>query len=128
MGSISTIRLWIVRTLSGIAMAFLLLDAVGKLLKIAPVMAATAELGYPENVIFPLGALLLIGVILYAMPKTSVIGALYLTAFLGGAVASHVRIGSPLFTHVLFGVYLAAFIWGGLVLRNPKLFSVLRNE
>ena len=69
------------------------------------------KLGYQENIVFALGVLLLTGVVLYVMPWTSVIGAIYLTAFLGGAVATHVRVGSPLATHVLFGVYVAVFLW-----------------
>jgi hypothetical protein len=76
-------------------------------------------------VVIPLGMLLLAGVILYAIPRTSLLGAIYLTAFLGGAVATHLRVGSPLATHVLFGVYVAAFVWGGLALRSPRLVTLL---
>jgi hypothetical protein len=111
--------------LTGIAVTFLLVDALGKLLKIPPVVEGTVKLGYPEGIVFTLGVLLLIGVILYLMPKTSLLGAIYLTAFLGGTVATHVRVGSPLATHALFGVYVAAFVWGGLALRKPRLLSLL---
>ena len=69
--------------------------------------------------------LLLVGVILYVIPRTSVLGAIYLAAYLGGAVASHYRLGNPLATHVLFPVYVAAFLWGGLALRNPRVLAVL---
>ena len=77
--------------------------------------------------VVPLGLLLLVGVVLYAIPRTSVLGAIYLTGFLGGAVATHFRVGSPLFTHVLFAVYVAVFVWGGLALRNPRLLSLLTD-
>jgi hypothetical protein len=125
MESISAVQLWAGRVLSTLAVLFLLVDAIGKLLRVGPVVEGTVKLGYQENVVFPLGVLLLIGVVLYAMPRTSLLGAIYLTAFLGGAVATHVRVGSPLATHVLFGVYVAAFLWGGLALRSPRLLTLL---
>lgn len=116
---------WIGRALSGIAIAFLLVDTVGKLLRVTPVIEGAVKLGYPESAVVPMGLLLLAGVVLYAIPRTSVLGAVYLTGFLGGAVATHFRVGSPLFTHVLFAVYVAMFVWGGLALRNPRLLSLL---
>jgi len=116
---------WIGRVMSGIAIAFLLFDTVGKLMRVTPVMEGTVRLGYPESTVFQIGVLLLVGVALYAIPRTSVLGAIYLTGFLGGAVASHLRIGSPLFSHILFAVYVAIFVWGGLALRNPRLLSLL---
>ena len=125
MEQISAVQLWTGRTLSGIAIAFLFVDALGKLLEVAPVMAGTVELGYQESAVFPLGVLLMIGVVLYAIPRTSLIGAVYVTGFLGGALATHLRVGSPLFTHVLFSVYVAAFVWGGLVLRKPRLMALM---
>ncbi len=116
---------WAGRVLSGLAIAFLLFDAVGKLLKVAPVVEGTVKLGYAENAVFPIGVLLLVGVVLYAIPRTSVLGAIYLAAYLGGAVATHFRVKSPFPTHVLFPVYVAAFVWGGLALRNPRLLGLL---
>jgi len=116
---------WIGRVLSGMAVAFLLFDATGKLLKVGPVIEGSAQLGYPESTIVPIGVLLLFGVVLYLIPRTSVLGAIYLAAYLGGAVASHYRLGNPLASHVLFPVYVAAFVWGGLALRNPRLLAVL---
>jgi hypothetical protein len=116
---------WVGRILSGIVIAFLALDTLGKLLRVGPVIEGTVRLGYPESAVVPVGLLLLAGVVLYAFPRTSVLGAIYLTGFLGGAVASHFRIGSPLFSHVMFAVYVAAFLWGGLALRNPRLLSLL---
>jgi len=111
--------------LSAIAVLFFLVDAAGKLLQIDPVMKGTVEVGWPASAVFPLGLLLLIGAALHAVPRTSVIGAIYLTGFLGGAIATHYRIGSPLFTHVLFGVYVAAIMWSGLVLRYPALLAAI---
>jgi hypothetical protein len=118
-------EVWIGRVLSGIAVAFLLFDAAGKLFKVKPVIEGSAKLGYPESTIVPIGVLLLAGVVLYLIPRTSVLGAIYLAAYLGGAVASHYRLGNPLASHVLFPVYVAAFLWGGLALRSPRLLAVL---
>lgn len=118
-------EVWIGRVLSGIAVAFLLFDAAGKLFKVRPVIEGSAKLGYPESTIVPIGVLLLAGVVLYLIPRTSVLGAIYLAAYLGGAVASHYRLGNPLASHVLFPVYVAAFLWGGLALRSPRLLAVL---
>lgn len=125
MGSISMGQLWAGRILSGIAVAFLLFDVTGKLMKVAPVVEGSMKLGYPEKTVVPIGVLLLVGVVLYLIPQTSVVGAIYLAAYLGGAVASHVRVGNPLASHVLFPVYVAAFLWGGLALRNPRVLSLL---
>jgi hypothetical protein len=123
--SISVVQLWTGRIVSGIVIAFLLIDAAGKLFRVTPVVEGTIRLGYPESLVLPLGVLLLLGVVLYLVPTTSVLGAIFLTAFLGGAVATHARVGNPLLTHVLFGVYVAAFLWGGLLLRNPRLLALL---
>ncbi len=128
MESISSFQLWTGRVLSGVAIAFLFVDAVGKLMRLPPVVEGTVKLGYPESVVFTLGVLLIVGVALYAIPKTSLIGAIYLTAFLGGALATHLRVGSPLFTHVLFSVYVAGLVWAGLVLRTPRLLSLLMGQ
>jgi hypothetical protein len=110
--------------LSGLAALFFFLDAGGKLLQVEPVLKGTAELGWPVSAVVPLGVLLLIGAVLYVIPRTAVVGAVYLTGFLGGAIATHYRIGSPLFTHVLFGAYVAAVMLVGLVLRFPALLAL----
>jgi hypothetical protein len=128
MDSSSPALLWTGRILSGIAIAFLLFDASGKLMRVAPVLEGSVKLGYPERTVVPMGILLLVGVILYLIPQTSVIGAVYLAAFLGGAVASQYRVGNPLASHVLFPVYVAALLWGGLALRDPKLLSLLLGK
>ena len=111
--------------LSVLATLFFLLDAAGKLLQIEPVIKGTVELGWPVSSVVPLGVLLVVGALLHAWPRTAVLGAIYLTGFLGGAIATHYRIGSPLFSHVLFGAYVAAIMWVGLVLRHPQLLMVI---
>jgi hypothetical protein len=113
------------RALSAVAVAFLLFDSVGKLLELAPVVAGTTQLGYPEGVVRTLGVILLLCVVIHLIPRTSVLGAILLTGYLGGAVATHVRVGSPLLTHVLFPVYVAALIWGGLLLRDARVQRAL---
>jgi hypothetical protein len=117
-------RLWTGRILSALPALFLLMDGSMKIMKPDFVVKATVELGYPEDVIFGLGIVVLICVILYIIPQTSVFGAILLTGYLGGAVASHLRHGDPLFSHVLSPVYFAILLWAGLYLREPRL-SVL---
>jgi hypothetical protein len=117
--------LWTGRVLSGLAILFLGFDSLGKLLRVQPVIDGTIELGYPGELVFSFGLLLFCCLVLYAVPRTSVIGAVLLTGYLGGAVATHVRVGSPLFSHVLFPTYVAALCWGGLMLRDPRLCVLL---
>ena len=122
---------WMRRTgvgLSALVTLALLMDATGKLLAVEPVLKATQDLGWPVTAVQPLGVVLLVGTILYAVPRTALVGAIYLTAFLGGAVATHYRIGSPLATHVLFGVYVGIAMWAGLVMRYPALLDAPRVE
>jgi hypothetical protein len=118
-------RPWAGIIVSALPVLFLLMDAVGKLLKPEPVVSGTLELGYSENVIVPLGITLLISVILYAVPVTSVLGAILLTGYLGGAVATHVRVGNPLATHVLFPIYIGVLLWLGLYLRDMRIRELL---
>ena len=113
------------RTLSGLAVLFLGADALAKLLQVAPVVAGTAELGYPEGSVLVIGILEAACVAAYVVPPTSVLGALLLTGYLGGAIATHLRLGNPLFSHVLFPVYVALFVWGGLFLREARLRALL---
>jgi hypothetical protein len=113
--------LWTGRALSGVTAALLILDSAGKLLEVQPVVDGTKQLGYPPDIAFSLGVTLLSCVLVYLVPRTSVLGAVLLTGYLGGAVATHVRVGSPLFTHVLAPTYVAALLWGGLVLRDSRL-------
>ena len=111
--------------MAGLAILFLLFDSVGKLMRVAPAVEGTVQLGYPEFTVRVIGIILLTCVLLYAVPRTSVLGAILLTGYLGGAVATHFRVGSPLLTHTLFPVYLGALIWGGLLLREDRLRSLI---
>lgn len=123
--SVSAKKPWAGYILSGLPVLFLLADAVGKFFKPEVVVKGTLDLGYPESAIIPIGVILLICTVLYAIPRTSVLGAILLTGYLGGAVATHVRVGSPLFTHTLFPVYLGAFVWLGLYLRDTRLRALV---
>ena len=116
---------WAGRGLSAVAVLFLLFDAVGKLLEIPPVVAGSTALGYPAGTVFVIGLIELVCVTAYVIPYTSVLGAVLLTGYLGGAIATHVRVLSPLLTHTLFPIYVAFMIWGGLWLRNTKLRELL---
>jgi DoxX-like protein len=112
--------------MSGLAIAFLLMDASMKLMALPVVLQAQAELGFQgEDMARGLGAILLACTLLYAAPQTAVLGAIMLTGFLGGAVAVKLRIGDPLFTHVLFGVYVGILVWGGIYLRDARLRQIL---
>ena len=122
---VSRKRLWAGRIMSALPSLFLLLDGIAKLVKPAPVVEGTVKLGYPETVILPLGVVLILSTILYVIPRTSVLGAILLTGYLGGAVATHVRVGNPLFTHTLFPIYLGVFIWGGLYLGDGRVRALI---
>ena len=87
-------------------------------------LKTTAELGYQVGVVFGLGVLTLVIAALYAFPRTAVLGAILLTGLLGGAIATHLRVGSPLFSHMLFGLYLGLLAWGGLYLRDERLRAI----
>ena len=113
------------RTLTTLAALFLGVDALGKLLQLAPVVAGTAELGYPEGTVLMIGVLEAFCLAAYLVPPTAVLGALLLTGYLGGAIATHLRAGNPLFSHILFPVYVALFVWGGLFLREARLRALL---
>jgi DoxX-like family len=125
MAPVSKGRLWTGRIMSALPALFLLMDGVMKLAKPEFVVKATVQLGYPERVIFGLGIVVLVCVILYLIPRTAVLGAILLTGYLGGAVATHVRVGDPLFSHALFPVYVAILLWGGLYLREERLRALV---
>ncbi|MPZ85081.1 MAG: DoxX family protein [Actinophytocola sp.] len=112
----------VVSVLAGV---FLLFDAVIHVLRIGPVVESFADLGFQASVAVPIGILELACVALYAIPRTSVLGAIMLTGYLGGAVCAHVRVESPLFSTTLFPVYLGIAVWAGLYLRNAKLRALL---
>jgi hypothetical protein len=112
--------------LSGLVIAFLLMDATMKLLALSVVLETSGPLGFPGAAMARgLGVLLLACTLLYAAPQSAVLGAILLTGYLGGAVATHVRVGDPLFSHILFGVYLGVLLWLGLYLRDPRLRSLV---
>lgn len=113
--------------LSGLSLLFLFMDATAKLLALPVVVESGAALGLPgASMARMLGVILAVCGILYAVPRTSVLGAILLTGYLGGAVAIHLRAGNPLFSHILFGVYVGAIAWTGLYLRDPALRALVR--
>ena len=115
---------WAGWSMSGLIVLFLLLDSAGKLALEHHTIEATTRIGYPLAVIRPLGLICLVCTVLYAIPRTSILGAVLLTGYLGGAIASKVRIEDPLFSSVLFGVYFGLLVWGGLYLRDERLRAV----
>jgi hypothetical protein len=123
--AVPTKRLWVGRVLSALAVLFLIFDGVIKVMVIEPVVEASARLGLPVDVARGIGILELVCVAVYLIPRTSVLGAVLLTGFLGGAIAIHVRIGDPLFSHVLFPAYVGALLWGGLFLRDGRVRALI---
>lgn len=113
------------RIISVLAVLFLLFDAVGHILKPAQVVQSFQQLGFPIGTAVTLGVVELACVVLYVVPRTSVLGAIFLTAYLGGALCAQVRIGAPLFSTLLSPVYVAVFVWAGLYLRQAALRKVL---
>lgn len=124
---VSTQALWAGRLLSGLAILFLLFDGLIKLPPLEIVTATMKELGYPTTDSFArfLGIVTLACTALYAWPRTALMGAVLLTGLFGGAIATHLRIGSPLFSHTLFGLYLGILVWGGLWLRDERVRRVI---
>ena len=118
---------WVSYIMSGLVILFMLLDSIMKFFKPQQVIDGTLALGYGEEHIIILGILGITSTLLYAFPRTSILGAILLTAYFGGAVATHVRLNNPLFTHTLFTVYLGVLAWTGLCLRNHKLRELIRN-
>ena len=116
---------WAGRVLSGIAVLFLVFDATIHLLKPEPVVKGFAALGYPISVSVPLAIIEFVCVVFYLIPRTSVFGAVVLTGYLGGAIAAQLRVGAPLFSTLLFPIYVALFLWGGLYLRDPVVRSFM---
>jgi hypothetical protein len=113
--------------LSGLVILFMLFDGGIKLVPLDIVIESTAQLGYPASASLArgLGLLGLVATALYAFPRTSVLGAILLTGYLGGTVATHLRAGSPIFSHMLFGVYLGVMLWSGIYLRDDRLRALI---
>ncbi len=122
---VSKSALWLGRVLSGLVIVFLLFDGAIKLVPWPVVTETMDRIGYgsSETLARSLGIITIVCTVLYAIPPTSILGAILLTGYLGGAMASHLRIGSPLFSHILFGFYLGLMVWGGLWLRDKTLRS-----
>jgi hypothetical protein len=124
---VSSGALWTGRVLSGLIILFMIFDGVIKLPPLDVVTQTMVPLGWPAdvNVARMLGIIGLISTALYALPRTSVLGAILLTGYLGGAIATNMRVGSPWFSHTLFGVYLGIILWGGLYLRDPRVRALI---
>jgi len=124
---VSSGALWTGRVLSGLIVLFMIFDGAIKLPPLDVVTQTMVPLGWPGdvNVARMLGIIGLISTALYALPRTSVLGAILLTGYLGGAIATNMRVGSPLFSHTLFGVYLGIILWSGLYLRDPRVRALI---
>jgi hypothetical protein len=118
-------RVWTGRVLSGLAVLFLAFDAVMKLVMAPEAVKGTTELGYPAHVLFGLGVVQLVCLAVYLVPRTAIVGAVLWTGYLGGAIATHVRVDNPLFSHVLFPTYVAALLWLGLYLRDARVRALI---
>jgi hypothetical protein len=118
---------WVGRALTALAVLFLTFDASIKLLRLPAAVTATAQLGYPVEAVLVIGAIEAVCLALYLWPRTSLVGAVLWVGYLGGAIATHVRAGSPLITHTLFPLFVAAFLWGGLWLRDAHARRVMRE-
>ena len=118
-------QLWSGRVMSALVVLFFLFDGVTKLLRLPPVMEATTRLGYPESSVVVIGVIALVCTVLYATPATAALGAVLLTGFLGGALATNLRVGSPILSHTLFPVYVGVLLWAGLLLRQPRLRAII---
>jgi len=121
----SKAMLWTGRTMSGLVILFMIFDVTIKYLDLPIVEQTGIPLGLPAHSARGLAVMETVILLIYVWPRTAVLGAILVTAFLGGAVATHVRLGNPLFSHVLFGVYVGALMWAGLVLREPRLRALL---
>jgi hypothetical protein len=118
-------KIWTGRVLSGLGVLFMLFDGGAKVLDlIPPDVKAANSLGYPDHAFFTIGVLSLICTALYLIPRTAVIGAILLTGYFGGAIASHLRLENPLFSHTLFPAVIAAFFWIGLLLRDERVSAI----
>jgi hypothetical protein len=118
---------WVGRLLSAVALLFLAVDTAMKLFMVPAAVEASKGLGYTESAIFAIGAIETVCLLLYVVPRTAVFGAVLWTGYLGGAIATHVRAGSPFLSHILFPVYVAAILWAGLWFRDARTRRVVRT-
>jgi len=114
-------KLWTARVVGALVVLFLLVDGAGKVMRLAPYVEGTAKVGYPDGCLVPLGLVLLASTVLYVVPRTAVLGAVLLTGYLGGATATHVRLGQPFFFPIVFGI----LVWGCLYLRDDRVRALL---
>jgi hypothetical protein len=121
-------KLWTARIMGGLVIAFMLMDSIFKLIPNDIVTAGTVELGYQAHHIPVMGVLGFISILLFAIPRTQIVGAILLTGYFGGAIATHLRLDNPLFSHILFPVYLAVLAWGSLWLKNETLRKLLTGK
>ena len=117
--------IWAGRAISALVISFLLFDGAIKLVPLQVVTDTVEQLGYPAELARTLGVLTLLCTVLYAYPRTAILGAILLTGYLGGAIATHVRVGSPMLSHTLFGLYIGLMAWSGLYLRDPRLRALI---
>jgi hypothetical protein len=122
---VSNARLWSARIMMALAVLFLLFNGVLHIMSIPPVQESFIQLGYPSDIGVVLGIIQLACLVLYLIPRTSILGVILLTGYLGGAIATHVRIGNPLFSHSLFPVYIGILLWGGLFLMDNRLRNLI---
>jgi hypothetical protein len=119
----SAAKLWTGRVLSGLAVTFLTWDAAIKVVRHPMAVAGTSSLGYPPDSVPIIGLIAMVCLALYLIPRTAILGAVLWTGYLGGAIATHLRLSNPLFSHTLFPIYVALLLWGGLALRNRSVFA-----
>jgi hypothetical protein len=124
----SKAKLWTARIMGGLVIAFMLMDSIFKLIPNDMVTAGTVELGYQAHHIPVMGVLGFISILLFAIPRTQILGAILLTGYFGGAIATHLRLDNPLFSHTLFPVYLGALAWGSLWLKNKTLRNLIAGK
>ena len=124
-GGASRKRLWAGRIISGLAVAFLTFDTVIKLVQATPAVEGTVQLGYPASALLVIGLIEALCLVAYLVPRTAVLGALLWTGYLGGAIATHLRLGNPLFSHTIFPIYVALLLWGGLYLRDRRVRALI---
>jgi hypothetical protein len=117
---------WAGRSITALVVLFLAFDTAIKALMLAPAVEATTALGYPTSAVWVIGLIELACLVAYLVPRTALVGAVLLTGYLGGAVATHLRLGHPLASHTLFPLYVAAMIWGGLYLRDGGVRALIR--
>lgn len=126
--AVSKPRLWTAHIMSGLVIAFMLMDCIPKIIPGGAVIAGMAGLGYQAHHIPVFGTLGFISIVLFAIPRTQVLGAILLTGYLGGAIATHIRLDHPLFSLILFPLYVALLAWGSLWLKNERLRRLILNN